>query len=60
MSNGVHQNPGELNKRVETLAASIIKQGSWFCKCEIVYQNKLQYKTYILLIYCMFGFFNTY
>jgi hypothetical protein len=27
MSNGVPQNPGELNKRVEGLAANLIKQG---------------------------------
>jgi len=27
MQNGVAQNPGELNKRVETLAADLIKQG---------------------------------
>ena len=27
MQNGVPQNPGELNKRVEELAKSLIKQG---------------------------------
>jgi hypothetical protein len=27
MQNGVAQNPGELNKRVETLAANLVKQG---------------------------------
>jgi hypothetical protein len=27
MQNGVHQNPGELNKRVETLADNLKKQG---------------------------------
>lgn len=29
MQNGVPQNPGELNKRVETLADNLKKQGYW-------------------------------
>jgi hypothetical protein len=30
MSNGVPQNPGELNKRVESLAKTLMNQGFWF------------------------------
>lgn len=30
MQNGVAQNPGELNKRVEALADNLKKQGNWF------------------------------
>lgn len=29
MENGVPQNPGELNKRVETLASNLKAQGYW-------------------------------
>lgn len=29
MQNGVAQNPGEINKRVEALAKDILSKGSW-------------------------------
>lgn len=37
MQNGVPQNPGELNKRVESLAANLIKQGNWSSKNQIYF-----------------------
>lgn len=42
MQNGVPQNPGELNKRVETLAADLMSKGYWLFVINIVI-NLLDY-----------------
>jgi hypothetical protein len=39
MANKVPQNPGELNKRVETLAANLTKQGYWLNGMDIRERN---------------------
>lgn len=39
MANKVPQNPGELNKRVETLAANLTKQGYWLNGMDIPERN---------------------
>jgi hypothetical protein len=47
MQNGVAQNPGELNKRVEALADNLKKQGSWF---------KSKYIAYIIISQTIYNF----
>lgn len=43
MQNGVPQNPGELNKRVETLADNLKKQGFWFSPLTISISQSFAY-----------------